>query len=317
MYCSQCGKKVAENMLFCPFCGVPIVIPDQEDAETPEAAKPAEPKASVATPKQPEPELPPFEPLKLDDDEPPKPDWRADIAQKKADRAEQKAAEQKGEVRLDGVAPRLDGSAPGSEGATHRNGKTFVPPKPMDPEKLFLDEDDAYDRDEYDQDDDDDYDDDDEGGFFARHARGLIGFTLLIVLFAVFIGYLFTDAGQRALAKANLAWRTGIYSELGYENYQAGEFAQAGLYYEHALERDPSSYSNAQSAAASYLEGGDTEKAAAMLRRCIEINPTAVEPYVYLKNLYPNASQRPWDITQLLQGAYAATGDSRVIDLDK
>ena len=30
MYCGQCGKKVMENMLFCPFCGAPIVIPDQD-----------------------------------------------------------------------------------------------------------------------------------------------------------------------------------------------------------------------------------------------------------------------------------------------
>ena len=41
MYCSQCGKKVAENMLFCPFCGAPIVIPEQDDvlpAETGEGS---------------------------------------------------------------------------------------------------------------------------------------------------------------------------------------------------------------------------------------------------------------------------------------
>lgn len=30
MYCGQCGKKVMENMLFCPFCGSPIVIPEQD-----------------------------------------------------------------------------------------------------------------------------------------------------------------------------------------------------------------------------------------------------------------------------------------------
>ena len=30
MFCGQCGKKVMENMLFCPFCGEPIVIPDQD-----------------------------------------------------------------------------------------------------------------------------------------------------------------------------------------------------------------------------------------------------------------------------------------------
>lgn len=40
MYCGQCGKKVMENMLFCPFCGSPIVIPDQD--APPQAAKEAE-----------------------------------------------------------------------------------------------------------------------------------------------------------------------------------------------------------------------------------------------------------------------------------
>lgn len=40
MYCGQCGKKVMENMLFCPFCGSPIVIPDQD--APPQAAVEAE-----------------------------------------------------------------------------------------------------------------------------------------------------------------------------------------------------------------------------------------------------------------------------------
>ena len=40
MFCSQCGKRVTDNMLFCPYCGAPIVIPEQEDeaAEAPKAA---------------------------------------------------------------------------------------------------------------------------------------------------------------------------------------------------------------------------------------------------------------------------------------
>ena len=39
MYCSHCGKKVGEDMLFCPFCGKPIVIPEQDDVpETPTVA---------------------------------------------------------------------------------------------------------------------------------------------------------------------------------------------------------------------------------------------------------------------------------------
>jgi len=51
MYCSQCGKKLGDAMLFCPFCGEPIVIPEQDDAQvapdspvTADAAKPDEPR---------------------------------------------------------------------------------------------------------------------------------------------------------------------------------------------------------------------------------------------------------------------------------
>lgn len=33
MFCSQCGKKVMDTMLFCPFCGSAIVVPDQEEGE--------------------------------------------------------------------------------------------------------------------------------------------------------------------------------------------------------------------------------------------------------------------------------------------
>ena len=30
MFCSRCGKKVLEDMLFCPYCGVKLVIPEEE-----------------------------------------------------------------------------------------------------------------------------------------------------------------------------------------------------------------------------------------------------------------------------------------------
>lgn len=50
VYCGQCGKKIMENMLFCPFCGAPVVIPEQGDArpdEAPEAIERA-PEAAWA-----------------------------------------------------------------------------------------------------------------------------------------------------------------------------------------------------------------------------------------------------------------------------
>lgn len=49
MYCGQCGKKVMDNMLFCPFCGSPIVIPEQDEPEQP-AVKAAPVKEAVPEP---------------------------------------------------------------------------------------------------------------------------------------------------------------------------------------------------------------------------------------------------------------------------
>ena len=46
MYCSQCGKKVNDTMLFCPFCGSALVLPEQEEkADIPK--KPAESAEAV------------------------------------------------------------------------------------------------------------------------------------------------------------------------------------------------------------------------------------------------------------------------------
>ena len=51
-----------------------------------------------------------------------------------------------------------------------------------------------------------------------------------------------------------------------------------------------------------------------MLRKCVQIRPEAVEPYIYLLNLYPNANSRPWDVAQLLKKGYELTGDERLKD---
>ena len=56
MYCSQCGKKVKDTMLFCPFCGEPIVIPEQDE---PAPSAPAADSASMEA----APEIEPIQPL--------------------------------------------------------------------------------------------------------------------------------------------------------------------------------------------------------------------------------------------------------------
>ena len=393
MYCSHCGKKVGEDMLFCPFCGKPIVIPEQDDApETPTVADvPAVPveeepvnAESTAEPeaigtkevdvsnkptsvligdKKPEaaaaddaaaelldwsrerkshmdqdvwarPQTPTedFAPLKLEEaeEEPEDSHWREEIARKKQSvNLEKKPPEiKRGEetpVRLEGTAPKLEldvqGARPREKGQKRRKqANTLVPPKTMDPEDIFMDDKRApYDEDDpYDDDMNDNlsgsfsFEDDEEGSFFMRHLRSIVGLALFVIFLLLFVIYAFSRAGQLSLARVNAAWSKDAYSTLGYQYFQAEDYTQAGLYYERALQRDPNSYSFASSAAMAYLQAGNNEKAAMMLKRCAEIDPTKLEPYVYLLKLYPDAASRPWDITQLLQQGYQRTGDARL-----
>ena len=382
MYCSHCGKKVEDRMLFCPFCGEPIVIPEQDDEPAPaeEAAQeqpswapveaPQEPDApeEAGDPVEPETDGQPgdaarellswnrerrsyagaeeepapeekqdFRPLELDDveDADGGEDWREEIARRKREGAPEKrppeVSRRDGEpARLDGRAPKLEESAESASKA-HRSAHTYVPPKALDPDDLFMDgkedkadrydEYDAYDEpDEYDAyDDGDDEDEDDyvyedeaEGNFFMRHIRGIVGLTLLVVLALMFAIYAASDSGQRSLAKANLAWKADVYGALGYQYYNEQRYEQSGLYYERALARKPDSYSYASSAAMAYYTGNNKDKATALLKKCIEIDPSRVEPYIYLLNLYPDAAQRPYDVTRLIQSGYQTTLDSRL-----
>ena len=398
MYCSHCGKKVNDTMLFCPFCGDPIVIPEQDEEEpvAPVAASDPKPEAPIAV-QEPEPEPEPvpepepepvhleepepapmptpkpprevgeaeaelldwestrreyvaddvwddrrsreteaFAPLSFEQDEPePAQDWREEIARKKEQAAPQKKVpELNGEgqelLHLDGVAPKLEAGVEGAKPASDarekkRKGKapsTLVPPKAMDPNDIFMDGSGKRDYDDFDDFDtpsdkafdggDFAFEDADEGSFFMRHIRGIVGLALFVILLLMFVIFAFSKSGQKSLARLNLAWSTDAYSQLGYQSYQAERYDEAGLYYERALQREPDNYSFASSAAMAYVESGNREKAAEMLKRCAQINPQLLEPYIYLLNLYPDAADRPWDVTQLLQQGYQIIGDTRL-----
>ena len=404
MYCSHCGKKVNDTMLFCPFCGNPIEIPEQDEPDGQAApAVPAEPAVQAAPAgteaedAASDPARVVFEPLDLDaasgdgpisseapeakpreamndaaaelldwessrkefasDDawsdrgarhaEPFAPltfmeeeagedvDWRAEIARKKEqDAPQKKAPDLGGEAhdlpRLDGVAPKLEADIKGAKPVSEshekpRKGKsasTLVPPKAMDPNDIFMDGSGKRDFDDFDDFDkpsgkdfaEGDYvfEDTDEGSFFMRHIRGIVGLALLVVLLLIFVVFSFFKPGQQMLAKFNLAWSTDAYSTIGYQRYQDHQYDEAGLYYERALQRDPDNYGYASSAAMAYIEAGNRDKAAEMLKQCARIEPKLLEPYIYLLNLYPDAADRPWDVTQLLQEGYKNTGDTRL-----
>lgn len=291
----------------------------------------------------------PFTPLNIEPAPEQGVDWQEEIKRKKASVAPEKKPpsmqrSDEAPIRLEGRAPKLDQGSERAGGKTedrpsrvapaqpvkrekvaahskgvHRPSNTLVPPKTMDANELFMDSTggDFDDYDAYDSDSLQDegvfaFDDEDEGSFFMRHLRSIVGLSMFMILLLLFVIYAFSRSGQLTLAKANLAWSTEAYSTLGYQSYQQGQYAQAGTYYERALQRSSDNYSYASSAAMAYYEAGNIEKAAEMLKICTQIQPSALEPYMYLLKLYPDAASRPWDITQLLQQGYRQTGDGRL-----
>ena len=216
-------------------------------------------------------------------------------------------------VRLKGRAPDLSNvHNPDRPGASsRRKASSYAPVREFNPNDIFMDGDD------YDEDDDEEeyaYEEPEEGGFFIRHIRGVVGLSLFVIVLAIVAGWAFSGGGQRVLAQANLAWQPSVYEQLGYDAYQNGQYAVAAGYYEQALKRDGRNYSYAYSAAVASYMAGDTERAAEMGKKAVEIDATRVDGYQLLQRLYPDASARPWEIQSLIQQGYRLTGDASLND---
>lgn len=334
MYCSQCGKKVQENMLFCPFCGSPIVIPDQDEESAPaapafsdvghqavqaKAAKQAVPAGDFLTEAalEFEPEVQSedggFVPLNMEQAMEPSREAR-EARRENAPQAEisdllsgQIHAEP---VRLDGHSPNLSG-AHRSEAArrnVRKSADTFVPQKRFNPNDIFLDSADYRD----DEDDEDDYDEDERepGGFLIRHIRSLVTLGLCAVVVAIIMGWAVSNGGQLSLARAGLAWTPSAYADLAYNAYVNGSYSLAGSYYAQALNRDSDNYNYANSAGVAYYMAQDMSHAEEMGRKAVEIDSSRVEAYQLLLRLYPEAATRPMDIQNILISGYQQTGDA-------
>lgn len=411
MYCGQCGKKILDTMLFCPFCGSPVVIPDQDEPESaaPLAPEPSvqpapEPPASPATveeesapePLFEEPREGEVEPEEIDFEseattEPKAPDEPEDAqAWPEAEAADAQGASESGEAEAEGslffdapeapappepeaeepAAQRREGrgeaarptslfeelDAPPQEDftplnlermrrleedfpslakavaaqqqkqpprarppkpGTRRTSPTLIPVKDVDPDDIFMDhshprreeERDPYDEASADGEEDFAFEEGEAGSFLQRHVRGVVGLILLAALLVIFLIWAAMPGGQRVLATANLAWNASVYNDLGYEAYEAGQYERAAAYFERAFARDGDNYDYAHSAMVAYYEAEDTDASLTMLKKCIEMNPDSVEPYIELTTLYPEAASRPWEVQELLRQGYERTGD--------
>ena len=337
MYCGQCGKKVMDNMLFCPFCGAPIVIPDQ-DAPASSASEagvqrtePVEPRLETGdSPVDPHPEASPEAPVSLFDaaDRPvpkqpkqvPKEEFEPLRFDFDAPEEEDTPAAEPAPALEPEPAPAVEDipepPAPPTRPENHRNrsANTYIPVKDMDLDDIFMDggdEDDEYDVDEdYGEpyEDDFDYEEPESGSFLQRHIRGIVALILMLILLVVCAAWGISPRGQRVLAQVNLAWSAEAYADLAYEAYQKDSDLLAARYYEKALNREPENYEYAHSAMVAYYEADKLESAAAMLKKCVDLDPDNPEPYEEMLILYPDADTRPWDISELIRMGYQRTG---------
>ena len=301
MYCSRCGKKVLETMRFCPFCGAEVIIPEQDEEK---AAPDIQPQAEKAEPdiqpqaektSEPAPFSYSFEKL-------------AEEAAKTPVHSEKPV--EAPEAEAPETAPLSDLFMEGDKGGDEDDYDNFERSR-RSKEAFYNDYKDEDDEDEDEDDDDYEYED----GFFSRNWKGLLVFILLLALVGGGVFFAMSDMGQEKLAQISYPLpfiRAEIYSKLGYEAYEDGDFAKAGGYYERALSRNPESFDAAQSAAKCYISSGDTARATEMLRKCVEIDPKSVEAYYSLMELYPDPITRPADISGILERGYAETGDARL-----
>ena len=330
MYCSQCGKKVMDTMLFCPFCGSPIVIPEQDEKTgTPaaeNAAQAAKPQPDVSREsifERNESDMAAeaggakieFVPLDMNLL------WKEpDVKEESAEEAhieESPVHQPKEAIRLQGRRPDLSAEraddAP--KKAARKNQDSAVPQRKFDPDDIFFD-DDEDDEDDYEDDFDDDSDDlDDEfdfeepesSSFFIRHIRGFVSLIMFAIVAAVLAGWAFSSSGQETLARSGFAWRADVYVEVALEAYQNGSYAQAGRYYAEAFERAPERYEYANSAGVAYYMANDYGNAESMARKAIDVNSSRKEAYDLLFRLYPDRQTRPTEIQNLLLKGYQLT----------
>ena len=310
MFCGKCGKRVHDDMLFCPFCGSPIVIPDQEESDrrapapnpVPAAKAESEPARIEKPAMQPAPSEEPvqaseteFVPLRYSFDSPEEP------------------VPNRNQPSADSPEPSLQPPRKSDRSPRSRTRNTYVPLRDVDPNNLFMDDpdEDDFDSDDLDAEESYDFEEKEQGSFLHRHMRGFVAMILLAAALLVCVAWASSGSGQLALAKLNLAWKAEPYARLGYEAYNAQDYTLAAKNYSRAIALEENNYEYAHSAMVAEYMADHLDAATVMAKKCIELNPDSVEPYMELKKIY-TGKDLPWDVRELLKQGYERTGDAQL-----
>ena len=284
MYCAKCKKWNDDQMLFCGYCGAPLSTDDELPAEESEGE--AEARRTYGAPRQ----------EAVEDD--------------------------LFSTPMQGRVPVLNRAVPVNLQSS-RAAKTVIPRRETDvaSEDLFLDEEDAYD-----EDDDADiarramraerqrekaYEEAERGGFVARHIRGIVSLSLLVMVALIVSMWAFSRAGQRTLAQLDLSRSPAAYARLAEDYAKGGSRELEGYYYGRALSLDPDNADYAVLMANAYIASGNTEKAGEALQTPIALRPDNADAYALLAGLYP-ATAWTAEVQALIDEGYRRTGDTRL-----
>ena len=158
----------------------------------------------------------------------------------------------------------------------------------------------------------DEFEDNDSQSFAMRHMRGIVTLALLLFTLAIVAIWAMTPSAQIALARIDMAWDVAAYEELGLDAWGSENYTVAAHYFEQAYKRDPENSGYARYAAESWMRAENYDQAAKALRICIAADPSNVDYYLALMDIYYGYENLPDSDRRLVDEGYERTGDSRL-----
>jgi len=153
------------------------------------------------------------------------------------------------------------------------------------------------------------YDEVAEERALARRIRAIVSVALAVGVVMVAVWLMWTPGGQIVRAQLNLGAPASAYKALGDQDLASGQVQRAADAYHNALKLDPENYDYAMLVGKTKEMVGDRDTAARAYMVCVDLKPTAVEPYARLVELYKVMGDSQTAENWRTAG-YAKTGDA-------
>ena len=153
------------------------------------------------------------------------------------------------------------------------------------------------------------YDEAAEDRALARRIKTIVSIALALGILIVAIWLAWMPGGQIIRAQLNLGAPATAYKALGDQEISSGQVQRAADAYHSALRLDPGNYEYAMLVGQTKEMVGDRDAAVKAYMVCVGLKPTAVEPYVRLRDLYKVLGDNQMAENWRAEG-YAKTADA-------